>query len=157
MDQEPVRLMVCLAILPQILAYRLALFPGIGKDQTFLSPGMFKDIADARIGRLRRGVCGSFRHGRFRHSRLSLIRLGSRIIEMLHGQPPDLFSAVKSRNNGRASAAGRQEAARRFRISYGSREADPSGGCIPPVRRAVRSGRRSAFPGRRAAGNESRR
>ena len=127
MDQKAVRLMVCLAVLPQILADRLALFPGIGKDQTFLSPGMLEDIADARIGRLGRGICGDFRDRGFRHGLLSLIRLGRGIIEMLHGQPPDFLSAVKSGDNGLPSAAGGEETACRFGIPDGSGEADPSG------------------------------
>ena len=57
MDQEAVRLMVHLAVLPETLADRLAFFPGIGEDETFFAPCMFKNIADAGI-RCFRGFVG---------------------------------------------------------------------------------------------------
>ena len=59
-DEEPVRLVVCLAVLTQMLAYRFAFFAGVGKNKTLFSPGVFKDIAHAGIRRFGGPVGGRF-------------------------------------------------------------------------------------------------
>ena len=51
-DQEALRLMVDLAVLPQALAHRFALLPGICEDQAFFAPRVFENIAEPRVRRL---------------------------------------------------------------------------------------------------------
>ena len=126
-DEETVRFMVGLAILPQALADRLAFLPGIGKDQALFPPRMLKNIAHARIGGFGSGVRRWLREERFRHVLLSLIRLGIRIEKMLHGQTPDILPAIKTWDEGPASAADREKTSGSLRVPDGCREADPSG------------------------------
>ena len=44
-DEETVRLMIDLAVLPETLADCLALLTGIGEDQAFFATGMFKNVS----------------------------------------------------------------------------------------------------------------
>ena len=127
MDEEPFRLMVGLAILPQALADRLALLPGIGKDQALFSTGMLKNIAHARISRFGSGIRRKLRNRGFQYGLLSFVRLGIRVEKMLHGQTPDLLPAIKTWDEGPVSAAGREKTPGCLRVPDGRREADPSG------------------------------
>ena len=56
-DEEAVRLMVQLAVMPQLIGHGLAFFPRVDEDQTFLSTRMLEDIGQAGIGGLR-GLVG---------------------------------------------------------------------------------------------------
>ena len=126
-DQEAVRLMVGLAILPQALANRLAFLAGIGEDQALLPPRMLKNIAHPWISGLRSGVCGVLRNRCFRHGPLPFIGLRRGVEEMLHGKTPDLAAAVKPGDHRAAAAARSEKTPGGLRIANGSGKADPAG------------------------------
>ena len=58
-DEKTVRLVIDLAVLPQLLAHRLAFLAGVRKNKALFPSGMLENIADARIGGLR-GDIGFF-------------------------------------------------------------------------------------------------
>ena len=124
MDQETVRFMVDFTVLPQLLADRFTFLPGIGEHKALLSPGMLEDVANARIRGLWR-VIGGFLYGRCLHRNgFAFICLRRGVVKMLHGKTPDLFAAVKFRNDRSPAAADRKELPRQFWISDGGGQAD---------------------------------
>ncbi len=127
MDEKTVRLMVCLAVLAQALADRLAFLPGVGENQALFPPGMLENISHPRIGRLRRPVRGRLRRQRLRKIFLSFVRLGVCVEKMLHGQTPHFLLPLKPGNHRPPAAACRQKPACRLRISDGGGEADSPG------------------------------
>ena len=126
-DEETVRLVIDLAVLPQLLADRFTFLAGVGEDQAFLSPCMRKDIADARVGGLGRGVGGRFHRRRIHRDRFALVRLRRGVVEMLHTEPPDLFAAVEFRDDRTPAAARREKPPRRLGIANGGGKADAAG------------------------------
>ena len=154
MDQEPVRLMVCFAVLPERLAYAFALFSRVGEDQALFASGVFEYISRPRICSPRRCVRRCFdlvRHlvllfGRFpvvgvlrflrrlvREERdyvvfylfLILACLRERVVEVFHGEPPDFFSGVELRDQSLPGASCGKELPGLFGFSYRCGEADP--------------------------------
>ena len=125
-DEEAVGLVIDLAVLPQLLADGLAFLPGIGEHQALTAPGVLKDVADARVGGLRRRVGGLLHRRGFRRDEFPFVRLGRGVVKVLHGKPPDLFAAVEFRDDGASAAARSKELSRQLRIPDGGGEADPS-------------------------------
>ena len=133
-DQKAVRLLLHFAVPAQTLADRLAFLAGIRKDETFFSPRVFKDVANAGIGVPGRCVCRFFRRKcsrlfRKKCSRLfpaffTCLRRG--IEKMLHGEPPGLFSPLNARNDSLPAAACSQKLSCGFRVPDGGGQADPS-------------------------------
>ena len=62
-DEETVRLMIDLAVLPETLADCLALLTGIGEDQAFFATGMFKNVSIARVCRFGGHIRGRLQDG----------------------------------------------------------------------------------------------
>ena len=127
MDEKALRLVIVLAVLPQVLAYRFAFLAGVGEDKTLFPPGMLENVAHTGIRLIRCGICRRFFRRCFHCDRSSFVGLRIRIEKMLHRKPPDLFARIKSGDNSRSPAAGCQKFARRLRISYGCGQTDPSG------------------------------
>ena len=124
-DQKALRFMIHFAVLAQALADGLALLAGVGEDQAFLPARMLKDIADARVRRLRRGVGRFFRHRGRGDILFPLVCLRRGVEEVLHAEPPDFFPRFKAGNHGSAAAARGQELPRRLRIADGGGQSDP--------------------------------
>ena len=125
MDQKAVGLVLCFAVLPQMLTHRLAFLARIGKDQALAPSCVFKDITHARIGGGRR-VIGRWLQRRDLGDLISaFVRLRIGVEEMLHREPPDLFAAFKLRNHRRAVASGSQKFSGSLRIADRRGQADP--------------------------------
>ena len=125
MDQKAVRFAVRLAILPQGLADRFALFARVGEDEAFSAPCVLKDVADPRVGGSRRGIGRLFRRERLNRRGFPLVGLGRRVEEMFHRKAPDLAPAFTAGDCGFASASGAEEFARRLGTADRRRESDP--------------------------------
>ena len=124
-DQEAVRLAVRLTVLPQQLADRFALLPGVGEDQALTALRVLKDIAHTWVGVLRCVIGGSLLRRRVLRRRLALVRLRRGVVEVFHAQPPDLPAAVEPGDDGAPPASGRQELSRVLRVADGGGKADP--------------------------------
>ena len=123
-DEEAVGLVVDLTVLPQLLADGLALLPGIGEHQALPAPGVFEDIADARIGGLGCGIGGLLHRRGIHRDEFPFVSLRRGVVKVFHGKPPDLFAAVKLRNDCAPAAARCQKLSRQLGVADGGGEAD---------------------------------
>lgn len=58
-DEKPIPFVPALAVPAQGGGHRLALFPGVDKNQALFPPGVFKNISDSRV-RVQRRFIGLF-------------------------------------------------------------------------------------------------
>ena len=126
-DQEAVPLLLFLAVLPQSSGDCLAFLPGVHEYQTFLPPGVLKDISKTGVGVLGSHIRLFFQH---RKSLLDLLTFGGLDvlhIEMLHAQPPLGTFGIHMGDQCFPSCAHGKEFSRCFRIADGGGQSDPPG------------------------------
>ena len=124
MDQKAVGLAVCFAVLPQMLADRLAFLAGIRKDQAFFAARVLKDIAHPGVGCLWGGIGRRFFRRSLQERLLALVSLRRGGEEMLHREPPDLSAAVKPRDDRAPVAACCEEFSRQRGVADSRGQSD---------------------------------
>ena len=126
-DEEPIRLVIHLAVLPQGGGDGFALLPGVDEEQTLLPPGVLVDVPQPRVGVLGGGVGLFLQHLQSLRDVLPFRGLDILHEEMLHAQPPGAARSLDFGNEGLPPGAQSQKGPGALRVAYRGAEANPPG------------------------------